>query len=626
MPRYILVLLIVLSSVTFALELKGKAEVDITQHLYYAYGSDNNETPDDLKNIPWYRDTRSIDTSNLNSRPYWLKLTLTNHTAQEHYYLLFGTQFILSLKAYHVVGGNIIKTQSDGYWHKNKDRINGSYRLLLPVKIPQGQTLEIYFKINNVMLYIPTTLITQEHLSTFNTTFYLLQGAFFGVLIVFFLFYFVLYIITNFKAYLYYIFYIFGLILYYAHYHGFSNILPIYQEYGYALSYLTFVGGAIIYIALAYFMKEMLLLKQRIGWANNALTYITIYMMAVIVIAAYFFLTHNHYLAQKSFQLFYLVIPPYIIIVIGSAYYLAYQGDRSAQYIAWVWSLMIASAIVAFLLPQLNIVRNPNYAYYNAVFQGVIMVEVILFSIILALRIKEIEKQKEQQKEMLIYQSKLASMGEMIAIIAHQWKQPLSVVAIMTEILRERNQLGRLDSEIIDEKLTTIDSNVTQMSVTINDFLSYFNPQKQKNTFLLKEAVDKTLIILSQQIEQSGITLSIDIDKNTTLQGYRDEYVQVLISIISNAIDAFEEQENKSITITMEGRVLSIADNAGGINPTVMGNIFEPYFSTKEEKKGTGLGLYIAKMIIENMGGDLNAHNNTQGAIFSITIPPRDQS
>jgi len=254
-----------------------------------------------------------------------------------------------------------------------------------------------------------------------------------------------------------------------------------------------------------------------------------------------------------------------------------------------------------------------------------IVVIVVFWNIKLNQKVKrEVEKNLRQQ-EMIFQQNKMASMGEMIGNIAHQWRQPLSIISVAIDILMSRGMNGTLDKKKLTSKLYLIEKNTLQMSQTIEDFLSFFNPYKDKVNFLLVDAIDKALDIMKPNIRKKDIKIVLDIDNSIEIYGYRDEYVQVLISIMANAVQAFDEQEQKFISIKSalveDGVKLDIVDSAGGIEDNILDKLFDPYFTTKHKSNGTGLGLYISKMIIEeSMHGRLSVQNVIDGAMFSIEI------
>ena len=238
-------------------------------------------------------------------------------------------------------------------------------------------------------------------------------------------------------------------------------------------------------------------------------------------------------------------------------------------------------------------------------------------------RINHEVKKNREKDNILFQQSKMASMGEMIANIAHQWRQPLAIINTIVAIINEKNNRGDITQENLTKKLNEIEIKTIYMSQTIEDFLSYFKPNKSRKVFLLHETIDNTLLIINQLISKNNIKLSVNIEKELKLNGFEDEFIQVLIAIITNSVQAFKNQKDKIILIDATKKnnqiILSISDNAGGISEDIIDKIFEPYFTTKHKSQGTGLGLYMSKMLCENsMDGVLSVENIKDGVKFSV--------
>jgi signal transduction histidine kinase len=239
---------------------------------------------------------------------------------------------------------------------------------------------------------------------------------------------------------------------------------------------------------------------------------------------------------------------------------------------------------------------------------------------------KNLQKQLEiiqQQQETLIEQSRFASMGEMIANISHQWKQPLSALSYMIQILQFKPIENKKQSdELLEKALPQID----YLSNTIEDFRTFFIEEKENHIFNIEDGIKNALTIVGKTLETNQINLSTDAKDNFILNGKQNTFAQVIINILNNAKDALVSNriENKIINIkygTNELGVnyITIEDNANGIPSDILPKIFEPYFTTKFQNQGTGIGLYMSKMIIENqMGGKLEATNSIIGAIFKI--------
>ncbi len=245
-----------------------------------------------------------------------------------------------------------------------------------------------------------------------------------------------------------------------------------------------------------------------------------------------------------------------------------------------------------------------------------------------ALVAKEIEKNKEQQFHML-QRNRLSLKGEMISMIAHQWKQPLNNLSLINQMLIFQYEDGQLDDQAIREFEEDSTKQISQMSQTISDFTNFFSPEVNTREFYLKKVVQQSLDFLRPILMKESIAIQLQMrcETDILLRGYPNELGQMIINILSNAKDVLIERkiENRMIWVNAE-RVkdqihLSIEDNGGGIPPNVMGKIFDPYFSTKS-KNGTGLGLYMSKMIIEeHMNGQLLVSNSEHGAKFEIILP-----
>ncbi|HEX9078059.1 MAG TPA: cache domain-containing protein [Desulfuromonadaceae bacterium] len=233
-----------------------------------------------------------------------------------------------------------------------------------------------------------------------------------------------------------------------------------------------------------------------------------------------------------------------------------------------------------------------------------------------------------QKDQMLIQQSRLASMGEMINNIAHQWRQPLNNVGLIVQNLSYSFASGQLTPEEMEEQVESAMDTIKFMSRTIDDFRNFFRQDKEKRYFPLNETLNSTLEFVSPGLKNNNITVDLDMRDDVVAFGYRNEYSQVLVNILNNARDVLIERNIADPCIRIRAFseagqvVVTIWDNGGGISDDVLPRIYDPYFSTKESGKGTGIGLYMSKAIIEqNMGGKLTARTVGGGAEFRIELP-----
>jgi len=236
----------------------------------------------------------------------------------------------------------------------------------------------------------------------------------------------------------------------------------------------------------------------------------------------------------------------------------------------------------------------------------------------------EVEKNKKQQL-MIIHQNRLAQMGEMISMIAHQWRQPLNNLSIISNNIILKYSKNKLDDTVIERFKDNSKKQIQLMSKTIDDFRDFFKPNKQITYFKLNDVVKSTLDILKPLLVKHSINVKFNFEEVLTVKGYSNELGQALLNILNNSIDALVENaiENKEIEIKLytenEYIYIEILDNASGIPKEYLDKVFDPYFSTKSEKNGTGLGLYMTKMIVEeHMKGNIDVTNKESGALFVI--------
>lgn len=232
-----------------------------------------------------------------------------------------------------------------------------------------------------------------------------------------------------------------------------------------------------------------------------------------------------------------------------------------------------------------------------------------------------------RKDQLLIQQSRMAAMGEMLGNIAHQWRQPLNLLALKVQELGLRYECGEFSKELLDANIDKAMEIILHLSQTIDDFRDFSSPDKKKDLFSVEQVIAKTVSLVKESFKEQRIAIEVQNIGDPRINGYPNEYAQVLLNILMNARDASQERgtENARITVrswTEKGRaVVTVADNAGGIGEEIMDRIFDAYFTTKELGKGTGVGLFMSKTIIEkNMGGRLTARNVGGGAEFRIEV------
>ena len=246
--------------------------------------------------------------------------------------------------------------------------------------------------------------------------------------------------------------------------------------------------------------------------------------------------------------------------------------------------------------------------------------------------------QQKQQTEQLIKSEKMASMGEMIGNIAHQWRQPLSVISTGATGMKMQKEYGVLTDEMFNETCTSINDNAQYLSKTIDDFRDFIKGDRTQKIFNLKDSINGFLHMVEGSIKNHDIHILLELQDDIEIDGFKNELTQCLINIFNNAKDVLEAKIEKTnnrfifieTTVENNNAIIKIKDNAGGISEDIIGKVFEPYFTTKHQAQGTGLGLHMTyNLIVDGMNGNIEANNvsykyddeDYAGAEFIITLP-----
>ena len=241
-------------------------------------------------------------------------------------------------------------------------------------------------------------------------------------------------------------------------------------------------------------------------------------------------------------------------------------------------------------------------------------------------RHKNVNADRTRKGTMLVQQSKMAAMGEMMDAVAHQWKQPLNSISMMTDMLKDDFKDGLVDEEYIDEMTETTHMQIAHMVNTLSEFRNFFRPAQDSKDFLVSECIGSVQILMKDELLKNTINLTVDVQEDITINGLINEFKHLFLNLLSNSIDAFNEKniQNREIIIRSyikgENGVIEFEDNANGIPQHVIANIFKPNVTTKADGKGTGIGLYMSSQIVQKHNGAIEVTNVNSGALFRITI------
>lgn len=366
-------------------------------------------------------------------------------------------------------------------------------------------------------------------------------------------------------------------------------------------------------------------------------TMILFFVFFINIYIVFFFVPQNHlnilwivtapvhiffFLDKKRGAIFFFLILMFILYLLATGY-----PYTVVEYIT-LFSALSTTTLIMYAYEKVKEVEKSRLLSYNATLEKEIDAQTQNLKKLnheLESRVEEEVHKRLTQEEMLLRKSRMASMGEMIDAIAHQWRQPLmNINAVMMNL--DRGIETHKDETFLKEKVLEVFSLTSHMSHTIEDFRSLLKVEKEKLYFDAEEVISNVLMLMKSNLK--GIDVIVDFKDNIGVIGYKSELSQVLITLLNNASEVLKSKqlEDKKIFITLgahkEELHISIEDNAGGIDHENIAKIFDPYFTTKMQTGGTGLGLYIAKIIIEhNMKGEILVSNTNHGALFTISIP-----
>ena len=618
---YKILLIILFNSLLFSntIEIEKDKISSVLPYTQYTLVKNINEKPIDLKNNSWKKNKKDI-ILNPDNLAFWMKFKVKkSKNTLNKLYLMFDREFNFKIEYYLQQDNRILKNINVGYYKRQEkaDFIRPHHIFSLPLTNNREYTIFIKVQsLNNKILQC--SILSDSDINHFYNTYNMVQSMFLGAVIIILLSNFALFMITKFKPYIYYIFYNISATIYFASFLGYIKAyssIPM----GYINMLLVFsVVGAFIFIGRL--VQQLFNYKIKFPRINKLIFYIQLYLLVNLLIYMFFIYHANFIYVHLCFVFFPILLPIYYLIFLGSLLYLTYkEKNLMALFYVINWTFFGFIALIQVAIDQnfFSLESQPIF-----ILELGLIIESVLLSLFLALRMKEIEKLKNQKQTLLIQQNKLASMGEMISAIAHQWRQPLSEIngVVLDLDIDYRKEI--LDAQRMENHLNEIEKITDYLSQTINDFLEFSNSHKILSTFFLSDIVKKC--------EEIG-NLKIDYDSNDDIQihGHKSELLQALLIITKNSTDACKEK-NIIPKITIHSYIkkeliyISIKDNGGGIEKNIINEIFNPYFTTKHPSKGTGLGLYILKMIIqENMQGTVNLSNHKHGVNSLIVIPKK---
>lgn len=515
--------------------------------------------------------------------------------------------------------------------HDKRTRAIKSNIFAFPLDFDQSDEYEIFIRVKTTKsMFIPFTIKTLEKYKEDKNFDNIFNSVFYALLVLMFFYNLFIYLISKVDVYKFYLSYILGFGVFLFFYDGYSLYL-VFGEYPRLNNTFLYFFYMIIFVSVSKFSTKLLqddndpfnlnILLSSV--ANRVMPFVIVF----VIICSLFF-QDNLYLIGKMIIVLTMMLGLLIITTFIKNFIKNSQFLSRIYVVIWIIFIFITlTFIINLVLGMVNIELMSRILKISIIF------EIVFMSLLIAYKLKisneanyELELKNKEQELYILRQTRLASFGEILNSIVHEWKQPLHRINMISMDLEITYNKGDLTKDYLADQLNEIEYQTKYMNDTVNGFLDYFSPQKEKEEFFLLDCITEAVKLLSVKFTKNDINHLINCsDTSIKTDGYKKEYTQVIIIILNNSIDAIIKEKIENPTIVFEiieedkSPTLSITDNAHGIKMDPIDKIFDANVSTKDEKVSSGIGLFIAKRIIEdNMNKKLTCKNHYDGAKFSI--------
>ncbi len=551
---------------------------------------------------------------------YWFYLRLHNESALSEWIL--GAQWMwLHRVSFFVKRGTTIESMMSGEFVPFSQRLIASPETIVSLQLAPDEEVELFMRIDSLEI-IPRFFVqdTMGYMAQSNTRM-VSQGILVGIVVALILYNLILAINLRSSLYAKYVAYMFFMLLFIVGDNGllFTYVRPeVAMLNGY--DKILFVSTAMFFLLL--FSSAFLQIKEH----HIRLHYFMVGYGVVLVLLALRYVVFQGYEALGHINVALMGVS---LIAIYALYVSHKRSYEPARLYAAGYATFILFAVLT-LLNNMHIIDFPIGPKWGVAIG--VAIEGLVFSYALYARLQFGEKERlryeaqvKRKDSMLQLQSRMAGMGEMMGSITHQWKQPLSTIAAIVGNSEMSLKLGELSRQEAQECIDGINEQIGLMNQTSRDFLNYYKPDKEKKAFSISAVVAQAIKFTHTDFSTKNIRVVFLPKEEVRMMGYPNELNQVIINLLKNAKDVLVERVIPDPVIHIEvdevegEKIIRVEDNAGGIDEAIIDKIFEPFFTTKEATSGTGIGLHIAKQIVqESMQGTIEVSNSTYGARFTI--------
>ena len=595
-------------------------------HAYDVYNDPKNtlEIEEIMAKKDLFKERKDLFFGHTNAR-IWIKYKLKNATDSTQTHTLHINNPLLQSVNFYEVKGKEFNVYKNGYIVPLKDRMIPSIDYIYQTELTALEDKTIYISAYSKS-YLDIKLLHFSNLRDFYYNSFkdnAISIALLSILLAFLIFNIIIYLINqdfiHKPLYLYYILYLATCIFLQLQY---IDYIPLFLDFKESLYLVFHVSLSAVIIFLFLFFKEILQIKKR----SKRLNYLFIALIITHTIVLISFFIDETFLL--SFRNIFLIPLGFIMLGLAIIHAIRHKVVYSSYLLAsWFLVIFCTSYIVLKQSASLNL----PFVYDLFLGKGLLIaaiIETTIFSVILALRIRHLKTEGIRTEGLLQSKTKGAQMGEMIGMIAHQWRQPLSAINAEASTLLVQMELDTYSEKDLRRYLRNTLDNVDFLSETINDFRSFFKNDTIPKMTTVDKAIQKALNITQSTFYEHKVSIDKQWKSEKVIKLYLNELTQVILNLLKNAEDNFQEKDIKNpkifiSTVDYDSFVeIRVCDNGGGIDKEHLETIFNQEFSTKDESIGTGLGLYMSKRIIEeHHKGKIYAENNDNGVCFIIVLP-----
>ncbi|MEA1917073.1 MAG: sensor histidine kinase [Campylobacterota bacterium] len=583
----------------------------------YLFDANNSLKIDEIKNS-FFKTTSNSASFGINHNTTWYRLRLNNTTdiSKKIYFHNNFAYMSKEIQIFEFIESKLINQSMYRLFDDNIAKKLAGSSVVVEITLPPHVTKSIYVKNSSPIFQFINFEIYDKYNSTqaiINKNLY--SNILLSILLTLTLYNIVLFIFSRRKEYIFYSLYLFNATL--GLFYMYGTIYNNFNVYGLD-AYLFNFSAILVCPLLTIFILTLFNIEIKYKRLKYALHSILFFSLIYIILAIFI----NYDIAIKSVGL--LFSYTFIILVIFATHLIKTRHPLSKIFIFAYLTYILGMGLTLYML-----IGFTNYSSWIFHASGVALaIEALLFSYLLNYRVKLLEDKIHKQKNVLVLKNKKAQIGDMLGAIAHQWKQPLTAIASVNMSLEFKlKQKSEISPQYLEEKVKEIDEMVHFLTETIDDFRNFFHPNRVYENIDLSNIVKRAVLLSHEEMLSKDIDVKIDLNFTKKINVYPNELLHIILNLMQNSKDAFENSaiEHKIIKIigfTQDNHtIIDIVDNAGGIDENVLKNIFDENYTTKVEKVGSGLGLYLAKFILqEHLGGSIEAKQIDNGVVFRITL------